>query len=50
MYQEIAIVAEDHGHVVDEVEIECDQTTIDVSGTPTSSIERILETQHTFKS
>jgi hypothetical protein len=28
----------------------CTQTTIEVSGTPTSSIERIPETQHPFPS
>jgi hypothetical protein len=50
IYQEVAIVAEDHGHAVDEAKVVCDQTTIVVSGTPTSSIERIPETQHTFPS
>jgi hypothetical protein len=50
LYQEVATVAEDHGHVIDEAEIVCTQTTIEVSGTPTSSIERILETQHPFPS
>jgi hypothetical protein len=50
MYQEVATVAEDHGHVVDEAEVVCDQTTIDVSGTSTSSIERIPKTHHTFPS
>ena len=50
MYQEVATVAEDHGHVVDEAKVVCDQTTIDMSGTSTSSIERIPETYHTFPS
>jgi hypothetical protein len=50
MYQEVVTIVKDHGHVVDEAKIVCDQTTIDVSGIPTSSIEHIPETQHTFPS
>jgi hypothetical protein len=50
LYQEVATVAEDHGHAIDEAENVCTQTTIEVSGTPTSSIERIPETQHPFPS
>jgi hypothetical protein len=50
LYQEVATVAKDHGHAIDEAEIVCTQTTIEVSGTPTSSIERIPETQHPFPS
>jgi hypothetical protein len=41
MYYEVATIAEDHGHVVDEAEVVCDQTTIDISGPSTSSIECI---------
>jgi hypothetical protein len=50
LYQEVAIVVEDHGHTINEAEIVCNQTTIEVSGTATSSIERIPETQHPFPS
>jgi hypothetical protein len=50
LYQEVATVAEDHGHAIDEAEIVYTQTTIEVSSTPTSSIERIPETQHPFPS
>jgi hypothetical protein len=48
MYYEVATIAEDHGHVVDEAEVVCDQTTIDISGPSTSSIECIPKIQHTF--
>jgi hypothetical protein len=50
LYEEVAIVVEDHGHTINEAEIVCNQTTIEVSGTATSSIERIPETQHPFPS
>ena len=38
LYQEVATVVEDHGYAIDEAEIVCNQTTIEVLGTPTSSI------------
>ena len=50
MHQEVATVTKDDGHEVDEAEVVCNQTTIDVYGTPTSSIECILETEYTFPS
>jgi hypothetical protein len=50
LYQEVATVAKDHGHAIDEAKIVCNQITIEMSGIPTSSIERIPETQHPFPS
>jgi hypothetical protein len=48
LYQEVATVAE--ANAIDEAEIVCNQTSIEVFAIPTSSIERIMETQHLFPS